>query len=98
MTTKVQSNNIEKERMFPLATKIIAMGDVSMTNDLQKVKNNIKNKMNIENIDLFELSKKTNISVLKLIILLNFSFSRIKLSYAIKICEALKIQVSDIFI
>lgn len=63
-----------------------------------KIKNNIKNKMHTENISLFELSEKTNINICKLIFLLNFSFSKIKLSHAIKICEALEIQVSDIFI
>ncbi|MFL0251422.1 helix-turn-helix domain-containing protein [Clostridium neuense] len=62
------------------------------------IKNNIKNKMHIENISLEELSKKTNISILKLIFLLDFNFSKVKLSYAIKICKALKMKVSDIFI
>lgn len=85
----------------------IAMGDVIMTNVLigsskainsKTIKNNIKNKMCIENISLSELSRRTNISVLKLIFLLNFNFSKVRLSYAIKICKALKIEVSDMFI
>lgn len=61
------------------------------------IKSNIKDKMKKENISVFKLSEETNINVCKLIFLLNFSFSKIRLSYAIKICEVLKIRVSDVF-
>lgn len=62
----------------------------------KSIKDNIKKQISNRNISIRELSKKTHLSVCRLILLLYCPFLKIKLSHSIKICKALKIKVSDI--
>lgn len=60
------------------------------------IKTNIKNKMAKENMKVYDLSRKTNIGIIKLFFLLCFPVCKIKLTQTISICKALNLNVSDI--
>lgn len=62
----------------------------------KRIRRNLKRQMKDKNINLKDISVKTNINIVKLIYLLYCPFSRFKLSSSIKICKALKINTSDI--
>lgn len=64
----------------------------------KRLQANVKNQMVDKNINITDLSKKTHINVCILTFLLYFPFSKIKLTQSIRICEALKLKVSDIVI
>ncbi|WP_315070913.1 hypothetical protein [uncultured Clostridium sp.] len=57
------------------------------------IKRNIRKYMNNEEINIFSLSKETQINLCKLIFLIYYPFSRIKLSNSFEICKALNLQL-----
>ena len=60
------------------------------------LKTNIKNKMIENNIRASSLSKKSNINIVILILLLYFPFYKVKLSQSIRICKVLNLYLIDI--
>ena len=64
----------------------------------KKIKTNVKNQMVNKNINITVLSKKAHINIYILTFLLYFPFSKIKLTQSIRICEVLKLKVSNIVI
>lgn len=62
----------------------------------KKIKNNIKNHIKDNNINLLFLSKKAHINFCILAFILYFPFLKIRLIKAIKICNALEIKLSNI--
>ena len=65
---------------------------------LKTIKANIKKQMCNRNINISALSKKTHINICILIFLLYFPFAKLRLTQTIKICKALKLKISDVFI
>lgn len=62
----------------------------------KSIKNNIKNYMKCDSINLLTLSRKASINYCILVFLLYFPFFKVRLTKAIKICKALEIKLSDI--
>lgn len=71
-----------------------------MTKEISQetIKNNIKIKMNDKHIGIVLLSKITRINIFILVFLLYTPFKKVKLSEGIKICKALKIEVSAVVV
>jgi DNA-binding Xre family transcriptional regulator len=77
--------------------KIISKQTNKMMVNHKSIKINIKTIMNAKNMGLLDLSKKSGVNIFVLMFLLYSNFSKLKLSNAIKICNALEIEVSEIF-
>lgn len=60
------------------------------------VKSNIKDKMAIENIKIYDLSKETGISIVTLFFLIYSPLHKVKLTQSISICKVLNLNLSDI--
>ena len=70
--------------------------EVLITTNEKMLKTNIRNKMLEKNIEASSLSKKSNINIIVLILLLYFPLYKVKLSQSISICKALNLNFSDI--
>lgn len=85
------------EKMLNMKTELKVNNTRGQTSQ-KTIKANIKRQLNNENINVRDLSKKTHINICKLLLLLYCPLLKVRLSDSIKICEALKLNVSDIVV
>ncbi|OOM74457.1 hypothetical protein CLPUN_39100 [Clostridium puniceum] len=98
MGIKTYENNEEytmKEKILNINAKKKEDKDVLQITQ-RTIKNNIKRYINGNNLNIIILSKSTDINILKLIFMIYFPFSKIKLSKAIIICNVLNLKPSDV--
>ena len=96
----IESKLILQKRNFIIVTRTYVWyynikGMIFLNNSyfIKKINEILK----IKDISLYELSKRSNINILMLLLVLKFGVKKIKLTKAINICNCLDISISELF-